>query len=162
MERVYYTLTASPVGELMLSGTGDELRMLSFRMGSRSRGPADEWVEDAAPFREALRQLNAYFGGELKDFDLRLAPQGTDFQRQVWRQLCGIPYGTTTSYGALAKRLGNPAASRAVGLANGANPIAIIVPCHRVIGSTGKLTGFGGGLDIKQRLLDLERGARLL
>lgn len=162
MERVYYTLTSSPVGKLLLSGAAEELRMLSFTMGSRARGPHPEWIEDELPFRPALLQVEAYFAGERQTFDLNLAPQGTAFQRAVWRELCHIPYGTTTSYGELARKLGNPNASRAVGLANGANPIAIIVPCHRVIGSSGRLTGFGGGLDIKQRLLDLERGIRLL
>jgi methylated-DNA-[protein]-cysteine S-methyltransferase len=105
-----------------------------------------------------MRQLRAYFAGELETFDLPLAPEGTPFQLEVWRRLCEIPYGETISYGELARRLGNPNASRAVGLANGANPIPIVIPCHRVIGSDGKLTGYGGGLPIKEKLLALERG----
>lgn len=105
---------------------------------------------------EAARQLSAYFAGELTDFDLPLAPRGTDFQRLVWAQLLGVPFGATTSYGQLATRLGNPGASRAVGLANGRNPISIVVPCHRVVGSTGALTGYGGGIERKRALLALE------
>ena len=110
-----------------------------------------------------IQQLRAYFARELETFDLRLAPEGTPFQQSVWNELCGIPYGETISYGELAKRVGNPKASRAVGAANGQNPIPIIIPCHRVIGSDGKLTGFGGGLPIKEKLLALEqRQLRLL
>ena len=101
--------------------------------------------------------MHAYFGGELEAFDLALAPKGTPFQLGVWKKLCEIPFGETISYGELARRIGNPKAYRAVGLANGSNPIAIIVPCHRVIGSNGKLTGYGGGLPIKEKLLALER-----
>ncbi len=109
------------------------------------------------PLREAVRQLRAYFAGELERFDLTLAPEGTPFQLSVWNRLYEIPYGDTISYGELARRVGNPNASRAVGLANGSNPISIVVPCHRVIGSNGKLTGYGGGLPIKEKLLALER-----
>lgn len=122
-----------------------------------------EWREDKEPLREVIRQLRAYFARELETFDLTLAPEGTHFQRDVWNHLRGIPYGETISYGELAKRVGNPKASRAVGAANGQNPIPIIIPCHRVIGSDGKLTGFGGGLPIKEKLLALEqRQLRLL
>ena len=107
--------------------------------------------------------MRAYFAGDLEDFDLQLAPEGTPFQQSVWKELCTIPYGETISYGELARRIGNPKASRAVGLANGSNPIPIIIPCHRVIGSNGKLTGYGGGLPIKEKLLALEkRQLRLL
>jgi methylated-DNA-[protein]-cysteine S-methyltransferase len=109
-----------------------------------------------------VEQLEGYFGGRRRTFTMPLAPEGTEFQRGVWRQLCTIPYGQTISYGELAARVGNPRASRAVGLANGQNPIAIIIPCHRVIGSSGKLTGYGGGLSLKERLLALERGQRTL
>jgi len=157
-----YHVVESPVGRLLLAGSGRELEMLSFTMGPKARGPAEEWEHEPAAFDEVTRQLSAYFKGELREFTVPLRPAGTEFQLRVWQQLQTIPYGTTTSYGELAKRLGNANASRAVGLANGSNPIAIIVPCHRVIGASGKLTGFGGGLDIKQRLLDLERGLRLL
>ena len=107
--------------------------------------------------RETIRQLRAYFAGELETFDLTLAPQGTPFQLAVWNRLCEISFGETISYGELARRIGNPNASRAVGLANGSNPIPIVIPCHRVIGSNGKLTGYGGGLPIKEKLLALER-----
>jgi methylated-DNA-[protein]-cysteine S-methyltransferase len=103
------------------------------------------------------QQLTEYFAGTRRDFELRLDPRGTPFQQQVWAALCAIPYGETTSYSELARRIGNPRAVRAVGLANGSNPIPVIVPCHRVIGADGTLTGYGGGLDIKQQLLDLER-----
>lgn len=159
---MWYTLMPSPVGRLLLAGNEHSLVWLSFTMGSRARAPEPGWQQDGAPFRHCIEQLESYFAGERKHFDLTLAPQGTPFQLKVWNALTGIPYGTTISYGELARRTGNPNASRAVGLANGANPIAIIVPCHRVIGASGKLTGFGGGLDIKQRLLDLEQGHRLL
>jgi methylated-DNA-[protein]-cysteine S-methyltransferase len=106
---------------------------------------------------DAVGQLRAYFAGQRRTFELPLAPEGTPFQQRVWRELLNIPYGQTISYGELARRLGNPNGSRAVGLANGANPISIVIPCHRVIGSTGKLTGYGGGLKTKQWLLALER-----
>jgi methylated-DNA-[protein]-cysteine S-methyltransferase len=117
---------------------------------------------DPAPdaFPDAVDQLDAYFAGELTEFDLRLRLEGTEFQRTVWAGLCEIPYGETTSYGELAARIGRPRASRAVGLANGRNPVAIVVPCHRVIGAGGSLTGYGGGLERKQALLDLERARR--
>ncbi len=107
--------------------------------------------------KETIRQLHSYFARELEEFDLPLAPEGTAFQLRVWKRLCDIPYGETISYGELARRLDNPNASRAVGLANGSNPIPIVIPCHRVIGSNGKLTGYGGGLPIKEKLLALER-----
>lgn len=159
---MFFTYIDSAVGKLLLAGEHESLSVLSFTMGSKAMQPKEEWIHAPSPFREVTRQLNAYFKGDLHHFELPLSPHGTPFQLKVWKELCEIPYGETTSYGALAAKIGNPNASRAVGLANGSNPIAIIVPCHRVIGSTGKLTGFGGGLDIKQRLLDLERGSRLL
>ncbi len=110
-----------------------------------------------APFKKTIEPVALYFAGEREEFDLPLAPEGTPFQQEVWRRLCAIPYGETISYGELARRIGNPQASRAVGLANGSNPIPIVIPCHRVIGSNGKLTGYGGGLPIKEKLLALER-----
>lgn len=156
----YYTIVESPVGGLLLTGNGETLSRLRFMRGPKGVTEAEpEWKKDAAAFRGAAKQLKAYFEGELRDFDLALEPEGTAFQQTVWTALREIPYGRTISYGELARRIGNPNASRAVGLANGANPIAIIVPCHRVIGANGKLTGFGGGLDIKQQLLALEQGA---
>jgi methylated-DNA-[protein]-cysteine S-methyltransferase len=117
-------------------------------------------AHDAGPFREATRQVEAYFAGARTTFDLQLAPRGTAFQRTVWAALLAIPYGHTASYGAVAARIGTPGASRAVGRANGANPISILIPCHRVIGGDGSLTGYGGGIDIKRALLDLERAHR--
>ncbi len=159
---MYFTHVPSPVGDLLLAGDQESLRVLSFAGGAKARRPAPEWIEDSRPFHDAARQLDAYFRGELRDFQLPLTPQGTDFQQRVWSDLRRIPYGETISYGELARRIGNPNASRAVGLANGSNPIAIVIPCHRVIGSTGKLTGFGGGLDVKERLLALERPLPLI
>jgi methylated-DNA-[protein]-cysteine S-methyltransferase len=142
----------SPVGRLLLAADETGLRKLLF--GGK---PESGWREDPAALAEPVRQLRAYFAGELRDFDLPLAPAGTPFQLRVWRELRNIPYGQTISYGELARRIGSPNGSRAVGLANGANPISIVVPCHRVIGSNGKLTGYGGGLENKERLLALER-----
>jgi methylated-DNA-[protein]-cysteine S-methyltransferase len=152
-----YTRIESPLGPLLLVADEAGLRRIDFENG-RQRAKADPaWKENAAPLKETVRQLNAYFAGKLENFDLPLAPQGTAFQLKVWQRLCDIPFGETMSYGELAKRIGNPKASRAVGLANGSNPIPIIIPCHRVIGSNGKLTGYGGGLPIKEKLLALEQ-----
>ena len=153
-----FTTIDSPVGALRLVADEAGLRRLEFREGRSFEPPPDEWQEDARALAPAARQLQEYFAGRRKVFDLDLAPEGTAFQRQVWERLCEIPYGETISYGTLARRVGNANASRAVGLANGRNPIAIIIPCHRVIGSNGTLTGYGGGLPIKQKLLELERG----
>jgi methylated-DNA-[protein]-cysteine S-methyltransferase len=147
----------SPVGPLLLVADESGLRRLEFVNGRKPIQPYPRWHEDAQSLREAIRQLRAYFAGELETFDIPLAPEGTPFQQTVWKHLCDIPYGETISYGELARRVGNPNASRAVGLANGSNPIAIVVPCHRVIGSNGKLTAYGGGLPIKEKLLALER-----
>ena len=159
----YYTQIESPLGPLLLAGDEKALREILFVNGRRTVKPDPEWRKDAQPLLETIRQLRSYFSGELENFDLPLAPEGTVFQRNVWGKLCDIPFGETISYGELAKRVGNPKASRAVGLANGQNPIPIIIPCHRVIGSNGKLTGYGGGLPIKEKLLALEqRQFRLL
>ena len=114
------------------------------------------WTQKAAPFKDVTSQLQAYFKGKLRKFDLPLDPQGTDFQRDAWQALLDIPYGETRSYSDVARAIGRPKAVRAVGAANGQNPIAIVIPCHRVVGSNGDLTGFGGGLDVKQQLLTLE------
>ena len=152
-----FTQIESPLGPLLLVADEAGLRSIEFVTGNRPVRIKPEWREDMEQLREPIRQLGAYFGGELEAFDLPLEPQGTPFQLAVWRRLCEIPYGETISYGELARRLGNPKASRAVGLANGTNPIPIVIPCHRVIGSNGKLTGYGGGLDIKEKLLALER-----
>ena len=152
-----YTYMKSPVGKLLLAGGEDSLQMICFQRGNRVIGPDPDWIESARTFHEAIRQLRAYFARELREFDLPLAPAGTPFQLSVWNLLRESPYGETISYGELAKRVGNPKASRAVGMANGRNPLPIVVPCHRVIGSSGKLTGFGGGLPTKELLLALEQ-----
>ncbi|MEU1459701.1 methylated-DNA--[protein]-cysteine S-methyltransferase [Streptomyces sp. NPDC005727] len=156
-----HTVIDSPYGPLTLVAEDGVLCGL-YMAGQRHR-PAQETFGDPddTPFAEAGEQLSAYFAGELKEFTLELRLSGTSFQRGVWDRLTRIPYGETRSYGELATELGNPRASRAVGLANGRNPIGIIVPCHRVIGAAGGLTGYGGGLDRKRRLLDFERGTAL-
>jgi methylated-DNA-[protein]-cysteine S-methyltransferase len=128
--------------------------------GRDRRDPDPGWIEATAPFAEPISQLDAYFAGRLRRFDLRLAPAGTPFQHTVWRALSDIPYGETVSYGELARWISRPAAVRAVGAANGQNPLAIVVPCHRVIGSDGRLVGYGGGLPAKVALLELEGRAR--
>jgi methylated-DNA-[protein]-cysteine S-methyltransferase len=145
------------VGPLQLVADDGGVRRIDFVNGRNPVESDAQWHEDAEPFRETIRQLRAYFAGELEAFDLKLAPEGTPFQLSVWNRLCEIPFGETISYGELARRVGNPNASRAVGLANGSNPIPIVIPCHRVIGSNGKLTGYGGGLSLKEKLLGLER-----
>ncbi|MFJ7420682.1 methylated-DNA--[protein]-cysteine S-methyltransferase [Streptomyces uncialis] len=156
-----HTLIDSPYGPLTLVATGGTLCGV-YMTDQRHRPPEESFGDrDPGPFTETARQLDAYFAGELTDFDLPLSLDGTPFQRSVWEQLLRIPFGETRTYGELAEALGNPAASRAVGLANGRNPISVIVPCHRVIGANGNLTGYGGGLPRKQRLLDFERGSAL-
>lgn len=155
---VYFTTFDSPVGQLLLAGDANALRSVSFESSKHSVAPAPGWKQSKSEFVEVIRQLKAYFGGKLKKFDLPLAMEGTEFQLRVWSELRAIPYGETISYAQLAQKIGNPKAVRAVGLANGSNPIPIIVPCHRVIGSDGSLTGFGGGLSTKRKLLDLENG----
>ena len=151
-----YTSMPSAIGPLLLAGDEHGLHLVFFMNGRRPKMPNRGWTEDHRPFKEVIAQLKAYFSGKLRDFDLPLVLQGTRFQLAVWQRLQKIPYGETTSYGAIARELGSPEASRAVGLANGSNPIPIIVPCHRVIGSNGHLTGFGGGLPLKKQLLELE------
>ncbi|WP_447041183.1 methylated-DNA--[protein]-cysteine S-methyltransferase [Streptomyces sp. DSM 118878] len=157
MERVH-TLMDSPYGTLTLVATDGVLSGLY--MTDQRHRPAQETFgdRDEGPFGEAISQLEAYFAEELTEFDLELRLDGTPFQRTVWDELVRIPYGETRTYGELAEILGRPGASRAVGLANGKNPISVIVPCHRVVGANGSLTGYGGGLDRKQRLLAFEGG----
>lgn len=156
-----HTVIDSPYGALTLVAEDGALCGL-YMTDQRHRPPEESFgTPDDGPFAEAEEQLTAYFAGELKDFTLDLRLNGAPFQRAVWDQLRRIPYGETRTYGQLAAALGNATASRAVGLANGRNPIGIIVPCHRVIGASGGLTGYGGGLERKQRLLDFERGAAL-
>jgi methylated-DNA-[protein]-cysteine S-methyltransferase len=154
---ISYTQIESPVGPLLLAGYDSGLREINFVHGRHPASPDPLWKQDRRVFGEVIDQLEAYFAGKLENFDVPLAPEGTPFQQKVWKNLCDVPFGETISYGELAKRIGNPNASRAVGLANGSNPIPIIIPCHRVIGSNGKLTGYGGGLPIKEKLLALER-----
>jgi methylated-DNA-[protein]-cysteine S-methyltransferase len=152
-----FTQIESPLGGLLLASNEARLCEIQFVNGRHSARPKPEWREDASALKEPVRQLRAYFAGDLEGFNLQLSPQGTSFQQKVWNELCKIPYGETISYGELARRIGNPNASRAVGLANGSNPIPIVIPCHRVIGANGKLTGYGGGLPIKEKLLALEK-----
>ncbi|MBX2850305.1 MAG: methylated-DNA--[protein]-cysteine S-methyltransferase [Phycisphaeraceae bacterium] len=154
---MHYTTYDSPIGPLLLIGRGEALCGLHFPEGRYPVMIETDWFEDAEPFADTCRQLDAYFAGELERFDLPLAPSGTDFQLHVWEQLRRIPFGQTISYGELARRVGDPNASRAVGAANGRNPISIIVPCHRVIGADGSLTGFGGGIETKRHLLEHEQ-----
>ncbi|MGW2779858.1 methylated-DNA--[protein]-cysteine S-methyltransferase [Streptomyces populi] len=157
-----HTVIDSPYDPLTLVADDDGVLCGLYVVGQRHRPPQESFGErDDTLFGEATEQLNAYFEGELKEFTVQLRLIGTPFQRSVWDQLRRIPYGETRSYGELAEALGNTGASRAVGLANGKNPIGIIVPCHRVIGASGSLTGYGGGLDRKRRLLDLESGSAL-
>jgi methylated-DNA-[protein]-cysteine S-methyltransferase len=152
----------SPIGRLMLTSDGTALTGLYMNLyrnkPSKLPGVGDDWIQNATidPLPAAARQLKEYFAGKRREFDLPLRMEGTEFQQRVWRELTKIPFGETRSYGQLAKRLNNPNGSRAVGLANGRNPIAVIVPCHRVIGADGSLTGFGGGLDRKEWLLTHE------
>jgi methylated-DNA-[protein]-cysteine S-methyltransferase len=160
----YTTTVDSPCGPLVCVvdedgavvriefGRGRESQKVTVRMAAQG----DEVIEDASRTAEVRQQLAEYFAGQRREFDLPLAPRGTIFERAVWDELRRIPFGETRSYAEVARALGNPAATRAVGRANGANPIPIVVPCHRVIGSNGSLTGFGGGLDVKARLLELE------
>jgi methylated-DNA-[protein]-cysteine S-methyltransferase len=152
MTATMYDIVGSPIGELLLVGDGESLTKLDFDPAHVRPG----WRREPAAFADASDQLDAYFAGELRTFDLLLAPSGTPFQRQVWEALTAIPYGETTSYGELAESIGRPGSARAVGAANGRNPIAIVVPCHRVIGADSTLTGYAGGLDAKLTLLTLE------
>ncbi len=159
---ILYSIITSPIGELLLTSDGKSVTGVS--MQNQKHGPkrTKDWKRNDAALNEPRTQLQAYFAGELRDFELPLAAKGTPFQQRVWRALCAIPYGATISYGELARRIGQPTASRAVGLANGRNPIAIVVPCHRVIGANGSLTGYGGGLERKRWLLAHERKSSLV
>ncbi|PCI05810.1 MAG: cysteine methyltransferase [Hyphomicrobiales bacterium] len=153
-----YTYLESPIGQLLVAGDEQHLYYISFPGGKGKITPHDNWHEDPAPFKEIAKQLTAYFKGELENFDIPMVLNGTDFQENVWTALCDIPYGETISYGELARRIDRPKASRAVGAANGANHLPIIIPCHRVIGANNSLTGFGGGIETKQYLLQHEQG----
>lgn len=152
-----YCYYESPIGRLLLVGSDGVLEELHFPNSPTQKHLGEDWQYDAACFRHILEQLAEYFAGKRQEFDLEIAPRGTAFQQQVWQELRKIPFGRTASYGEIAARIGNGKASRAVGMANGKNPIPIIVPCHRVIGKDGSLTGFGGGLEVKKQLLNLEK-----
>ncbi|MEQ1948958.1 MAG: methylated-DNA--[protein]-cysteine S-methyltransferase [Bryobacteraceae bacterium] len=152
-----YAYLDTSIGPLLIAGDAESIHKISFPKNGKAVQPEKDWVESArGPVAEAMRQLREYFAGRRTEFDLPLAPEGTTFQKSVWRKLQDIPYGETISYGELAKWVGNPKASRAVGSANGKNPLPIVIPCHRVIGANGTLTGFGGGLPTKKVLLELE------
>ena len=149
-----FTIVPSPVGELLLARDDHGIAEIHFHPD-----PHDDWQRNDTAFADAIAQLDEYFLGKRRKFTLKIAPRGTAFQLDVWGALREIPYGETRSYREIARRIGKPEAIRAVGAANGANPLPIVVPCHRVIGSNGSLTGFGGGLAAKRYLLDLEQGA---
>lgn len=151
-----YTHFDSPVGRLLLARDARGLRRIGFPEGRLAPAPAPDWERDDNAFDDVREQLQAYFDGRLASFDLTLAPVTTPFQGRVLEELRKVPYGRTVTYGELARRVGNPRASRAVGMANGRNPLPIVIPCHRVIGADGSLTGFGGGIEVKRRLLELE------
>ena len=153
---MYYCYVDSPIGELLLAGDDAGLAVIGFPKGSMRRNPEPDWIFNERKLATARRQLREYFAGKRREFDLPLHLSGTEFQVSVLKALREIPYGETVSYGEIARRIGRPKAVRAVGAANGRNPLPIVVPCHRVIGSTGDLTGFGGGLDTKEALLRLE------
>jgi methylated-DNA-[protein]-cysteine S-methyltransferase len=153
-----YTTMDSPIGELLLLGDGEELHGLYMQAGRHPVHVQPRWQRDDEAFADVRRQLNEYFAGDRDSFDVPMHLDGSAFQRTVWHALTETPYGKTISYGELARRIGRPDLARAVGTANGQNPIAVIVPCHRVIGANGKLVGYGGGLDNKRRLLELESG----
>ena len=153
-----YTHLDTPVGRLLLIADGTALKEVRFPV--KDATIEKDWSCGSALLKQAAAQLKAYFNGDRKTFDLPLAPDGTEFQRQVWEALRQIPYGATVSYSAIAEAINRPRAVRAVGAANGKNPLPIVIPCHRVIGKGGSLTGFGGGLETKQMLLDLEQTHR--
>lgn len=157
-----YTTMDSPLGELLLLGNDGMLHGLHMQAGRHPIRIQPAWVRDDKELADVRRQLEEYFDGRRDGFDVQVHMQGTAFQRTVWHELTQIPYGETISYGELARRIGRPDRARAVGTANGQNPIAVIVPCHRVIGANGKLVGYGGGLDNKRRLLELESGVASL
>ena len=154
---MFYTLVPSPIGELLLAGSAAGVSRIGLPTGDKACGAEPAWQRCDEMFADATRQLAEYFDGTRCVFDLPLQPQVTPFQAEVHAALRRIPYGETRSYGDIAREIGRPRASRAVGAANGSNPLPIVVPCHRVVGANGTLTGYGGGLGTKRYLLDLER-----
>ena len=157
---MYYTYFQSPFCKLLIAGEDGALKEVRFLPPERSVSIPPDWHPDDSPLKDVIRQFEAYFSGELKQFSLKIALKGTQFQCLVWSALQKTVYGETVSYSELARLIGNPKACRAVGAANARNPLPIIIPCHRVIGSNGKLVGFGGGLKLKQALLDHEQRHR--
>lgn len=153
---MYYTYIETPAGKLLIAGDKDGIYNIRFPK-DKINAPEPEWEKNPQGLRDAVQQIKDYFSGKLKNFSLKLNLQGTPFQIKVLQELQKVPYGETISYGGLARKIGNPKACRAVGAVNAKNPIPIIIPCHRVIGSNGKLVGFGGGLELKKMLLDLEQ-----
>ena len=160
--RYQYLRHVTPVGELFMVGDGGALKEIQFPISRRSRTPEPGWTEGSRFLSRVAREIDQYFARDRRTFDVELAPDGTEFEQRVWAELQAIPYGETISYGELASRIGRPSAARAVGAANGKNPLPIVIPCHRVIGRNGALTGFGGGLPIKRTLLGLESRERRL
>lgn len=156
-DKIFFSVMKSPIGPLTLTSNGKALTGVYFEGRQGTTALDSNWERDDSRLRAATEQLEQYFAGELSAFQLPLSPQGTPFQRKVWDALVRIPFATTLSYGELASRVGVPGGARAVGRANGSNPLAVIVPCHRVIGSDGSLTGYGGGEDRKRWLLNFER-----
>jgi methylated-DNA-[protein]-cysteine S-methyltransferase len=152
----YHTIVSSPLGGILLVGDERGLTAINFQNGKGAKPPPPDSMESPAFFKEAARQIGAYFQGKRKEFTLSISPQGTAFQLRVWKELCRIPYGQTISYRELARRVGRPTAWRAVGAANRHNPLPIVIPCHRVIGSNGRLAGYYGGTHLKEYLLKLE------
>lgn len=151
-----YRIIDSQLGAILLAGDERGLAILNFQAGTSPLAPARTWREEPTAFAEAAHEIGAYFSGELSRFDLTLNLTGTEFQLRVWQELTRIPYGETASYAEIARAVGSPKAVRAVGSANSLNPIPLIVPCHRVIGSNGRLTGYRGGVELKRKLLELE------
>lgn len=156
-----YRSFSMPIGKLLLAGDETGIERLAFMETEGREIPGWDWQKDELAFDEAARQLRDYFAGKLRAFDLVLSPSGTSFQQAVWKAVAAIPYGQKRTYAELAQQLGRPNAARAVGAANAANPIPIIIPCHRVVGSNGALTGYLGGIEMKQKLLHLEQFGRL-
>jgi methylated-DNA-[protein]-cysteine S-methyltransferase len=159
MESILFTRTPSPAGPLLLALSSKGLMKLEFDRGQTAEGEDQSWQESPRALEPWLSQLQEYFDGHRREFSLPLDLRGTDFQLKCWRALVDIPYGETCTYRDIAHAIGHPQAFRAVGMSNNRNPIAIVVPCHRVIASDGTLCGYGGGLDIKRKLLDLEQAA---
>lgn len=161
-DQIYYALVESPLGSVLLVGDDVGLTHINFQDGNNRLAVQPDWEQSDTVLAEAVEQIGDYFQGKRKLFDLTLSTRGTEFQEQVWRAVSDIPYGSTDSYGSIAKQINRPKASRAVGAANGQNRLPIVIPCHRVVGSSGKLTGYAGGVYLKKWLLDHESGQRSL